>query len=207
MNHKIGYWNGPGSEIPEIKKYEQSKSLEGQDEWVLNLLSEKQNGVYLELGSGHPEIGNNTWILEKYFGWSGLSLEKNQDMVNLHLASRSNPCIAADAIAFNYVDYFRNCAFPKQIDYLQIDIDDKPENANLLALIALPLSDYRFSVITIEHGCIINYKYSRLRDSQRLILESFGYRLIVQGGNEDWWIDPAYVPYERYGFRFSIQVF
>ena len=199
------YWNGPGSQIPESKTYEHSMSMEGQDQWVLNLLDEKRSGVYVEIGGGHPEIGNNTWLLENSFGWDGVSIEIDEEMADTYRKIRTNPCITADAISFDFLSYFKNNFFPQQIDYLQIDIDDKPQNANLLGLIALPLSEYRFSVITIEHGCVVDYKYTRLRDAQRLILESFGYRLIVQGVNEDWWIDPTCVPYEKYGFRFSIR--
>jgi len=66
------------------------------------------------------------------------------------------------------------------------------------------MNKYRFSALTIEHGCVTNYKNSHLRDAQRLILDSFGYRLIVQGVNEDWWVDESAVPYERYGYQFRV---
>ena len=48
------YWNGPGSELPENIKYGESCSMEGQDQWVLNLLSGKRYGTYVEVGGGHP---------------------------------------------------------------------------------------------------------------------------------------------------------
>ena len=38
--------------------------------------------------------------------------------------------------------------YPKQIDYLSLDID--PSEATLAALKKLPLDEYRFSVITYE---------------------------------------------------------
>lgn len=199
------YWDGPNSEMPNIKKYSESNSLEGQDEWVLNLLSEKRNGTYVEIGGGHPIAGNNTYLLETKYGWGGLSVEIDGEMAMLHKEKRLNPCINANAINFDYWSYFANNHFPKQIDYLQIDIDDVPRNANLLGLIALPLSEYRFSAITIEHGLVTDYRMKELRDAQRLILSSFDYRLIVQGVNEDWWIDTSVIPYGKYGFQFSIR--
>lgn len=198
------YWNGPGSELPKSIEYGESCSMEGQDLWVLNLLSGKIGGTYVEIGGGHPRLGNNTFLLESSFGWTGVSIEIDVDMAQTYNKQRTNPCINADAIGFDYWSYFANNHFPKQIDYLQIDIDDKPANANLLGLIALPLAEYRFSVLTIEHGCVTNYKNSQLRNAQRMILDSFGYRLVVQGVNEDWWIDESVVPYEKYGYQFRI---
>jgi hypothetical protein len=198
------YWNGPGSEIPEYVNWEPSNSLEGQDRWVLNVLGGKNNGTYLEIGAGHPIYGNNTYLLENSFNWTGLSIEIEETMVSEFLNTRNNPCICSDATSIDYRSNLAKYNMPKRIDYLQIDIDDKPVNANLLGLIGLPLAEYRFSALTIEHGCLSDYKNSRLRDAQRLILESFGYRLIVQGVNEDWWIDPTSVPYEKYGYMFSV---
>ena len=198
------YWNGPGSEIPNLKNYDDLMSMEGQDRWVLTVLDGKQNGTYVEIGGGHPKIGNNTYVLEKHFQWTGVAVERDSRMVDLYNSERINPCMLFDAMAFDYLSYFKNNHFPKQIDYLQIDIDADPKAANLLGLIALPLTEYRFSTITIEHGCVTDYRMSPLRDAQRLILSSLGYRLIVQGVNEDWWIDESIVPYEKYGYMFQI---
>jgi hypothetical protein len=198
------YWNGPGSEIPQTINYGKSNSMEGQDQWVLNSLSGKREGTYVEIGGGHPVIGNNTYLLESEFNWRGVSIEIDDEMSALYNDTRENPCINHDAITFDYREYFAANNFPKQIDYLQIDIDDQPKQANLLGLIALPLSEYRFSLMTIEHGVITDYRMTELRSAQRLILSSFGYRLIVQGVNEDWWVDTSVIPYDKYGYSFRI---
>ena len=186
------------------KSYGGSKSLERQDEWVLNLLSEKTNGTYLEIGAGHPVDGSNTFLLESEFSWIGIGIEIDEALVNLHRNMRKNPCINTNAISEDYRKILKEYEMPKNIDYLQIDIDFSPEYANMLALIAIPFTEYSFSTITIEHGCVNDYKMSRMRDGQRLILESFGYRLIVQGDNEDWWINQKEVGYEKYSSMFSV---
>lgn len=36
-----------------------------QEEFVLNVLNEKENGYFVEVGSHHPQINNNTYNLEK----------------------------------------------------------------------------------------------------------------------------------------------
>lgn len=186
------------------KNYGKSFSFEGQDQWVLNVLDGKTSGTYLEIGAGHPENGNNTFLLEKEFCWTGVGIEIEEQLVDVYTKQRANPCLIENAISANYREILSKYEMPKNIDYLQIDIDFKPQHANFMALTAIPLSDYSFSVMTIEHGCINDYKMQRMRDSQRLLLESFGYRLIVQGNNEDWWINPKYVDYERYSMMFSI---
>lgn len=199
------YWNGPNSEYPTMINYGESNSMEGQDQWVLNLHSGKIKGTYVEIGGGHPVIGNNTYLLEREFGWTGLSIEIDEQMVNLYNDTRINKCVNGNAFNFDYKKYFELNFFPKRIDYLQVDIDDKPPAANLLGLIALPLSDYRFSCMTIEHGCVTDYRNDELRRAQRLILTSLGYRLIMQGVNEDWWVDELAIPYEKYGYMFYIE--
>ena len=38
-----------------------------QDMFVLSLLNGKKNGTFIEVGSGHPKLFNNTYLLEKEF--------------------------------------------------------------------------------------------------------------------------------------------
>ena len=111
---------------------------------------------------------------------------------------RKNKAILADATTFNYLKYFEENNFPKQIDYLQIDIDDTPKWANLLGLINIPLTEYRFSVITFEHDLIRSYKFEELRSIQRGILSSLGYDLVVRTSTEDWWVDPNIISRNEY---------
>ncbi len=188
-------------------RYPQSRSLESQEPFVINVLKQKKNGYYVEVGANHPFIANNTSLLEKEFDWTGVGIEIESLFVEEYNKSRKNQCVQADALTFNYRDYFEKHNFPKQIDYLQIDVDDTPRHANLLALIQLPLSEYRFSVITFEHGVGTDYTLEEMRKAQRLILSSHGYKLVVQGIDEDWWIDPRAVPGENYWSMFTVGKF
>jgi hypothetical protein len=169
-----------------------------QEEFVLNVLKEKRNGFFLELGSHHPQIQNNTYNLEKKYGWNGLALEIQTEYVRMYNEKRSAKCLMANALSFDYRKYFLENGFPKQIDYLQIDVDDTPRYANLKALINIPLFDYRFSVITIEHDVVRDFTLSDMRKTQRLILNSFDYDLVVQERGEDWWVDKKSVDYKNY---------
>lgn len=52
-----------------------SQSQAGQDLFVIAMLKGKLNGTFLEIGAGLPVIGNNTWLLERYFGFCGTSID------------------------------------------------------------------------------------------------------------------------------------
>ena len=47
----------------------------GQDKFVLEQLNNKENGFFIDIGSGHPIVINNTVVLEKDYGWDGLNFD------------------------------------------------------------------------------------------------------------------------------------
>ena len=53
----------------------QSYSQIGQDLFVVAMTRGKCEGSFLEIGAGHPTQGNNTYLLETEYGWSGVSIE------------------------------------------------------------------------------------------------------------------------------------
>ena len=181
--------------------YKNSKSSTFQESFVISMTQEQKNGFYVELGSADPYTDSNTFLLESEFGWKGLALETDKEVSEKYNQSdRNNKCINKDALSFDYLNYFKENNFPKTIDFLQIDIDGHDEGNCLLALIALPMLQYRFSTIIIEHDLSQNYKRYSMRDAQREILSSLGYKLIGQTLSEDWWIDPKSVNQEAYRY-------
>jgi len=185
------------------KNYNGSSS---QEAFVLSLFKEKKNGYYVELGAFDSRIGSNTFYLEKDYSWNGVSFEVIDERRNEFNANRKNPCMG-DALNFNYIDYFQVNNFPKQIDYLQVDIDGGYQEdgrpfgnhyLSLLGLISLPLTQYRFSIITFEHDANMYYKNTAMRDCQREILDSLGYALVVRELHEDWWVDPNVFPINNF---------
>jgi hypothetical protein len=166
-----------------------------QDMFVLSMLDGKRNGVYVEIGADQPRVISNTYLLENNFDWSGVSFELDADKVTYFNSIRKNKCFCEDATLYDYKSLFVEYNYPKQIDYLQLDID--PAEGTLRALKVLPLNDYRFSVITYETD--VYSSGADIQDEQIEILESHGYQLVAKNvkceGNpyEDWWIDPAIV--------------
>jgi hypothetical protein len=177
-----------------------------QERFIVDILKKKKNGHYVELGAAHYSDGNNTYLLEKDYEWSGVSFEVKDFMREEFNLNRKNPCMG-DALSFNYTDYFEKNNFPKQIDYLQVDIDagydiyGRPVGNNhwtLQGLIAIPLNTYRFTVITFEHDANMYWKNTTIRDAQREILDSFGYSLVQRSYHEDWWVDPKVIKHGEY---------
>lgn len=176
-----------------------------QDSFVLNINMFKTRGFYLEIGSGPPILGNNTYLLEKKYEWFGLSVEYDDDFVNEFLSVRKNSIIKADALSVNYSELLNSYGLPKQIDFLQIDID--PPINNLSVLQKLPLDEYRFSVIVFEHDSYRDSFENQVKDNAAVILNENGYIRIANNVKivpkkiqfkgswqpfEDWWVDGKY---------------
>ena len=147
-----------------------------QDIFVMSMLDGKRNGVYVEIGADQPRVISNTYLLEKDFDWSGISFELDADKVAFFNTIRENKCLCEDATLYNYKSLFEELNYPKQIDYLQLDID--PAEGTLRALKVLPLDDYRFSVITYETD--VYSSGADIQDEQIEILESHGYQLVAK---------------------------
>ena len=186
-----------------MSKYQGSSN---QEAFVLELLDYKRAGFYVELGAFHSSEGSNTKILEQDYGWQGVSFELVDERRSEFIENRFNPCMG-DALNFDYLGYFRDNFFPKQIDYLQVDIDtgyDRATRPNgnhyttLLGLITVPLTQYRFSIITFEHDANMYFRNTGQRDAQREILDCLGYTLVVRTIHEDWWVDPTVISPDIY---------
>lgn len=185
--------------------------ISAQEEFVLDLLENKKGGYYVELGAFHSKNGSNTNKLENEFDWKGVSFEIKDDLRKEFNDNRSNPCMG-DALDFNYISYFEENSFPKQIDYLQVDIDSgyrldgRPDGSaytSLHGLLAVPLNSYRFTVITFEHDANMYWRNIGMRDVQREILDSLGYSLVVRTESEDWWVDPTVIDLDSYRKHFK----
>jgi hypothetical protein len=185
-NNKPSFYNGDSS----------------QELFVIDVLEQKKHGYYVELGAFNSRLGSNTYHLEKDYLWEGVSFEVVDERRLEFVSNRTNPCYG-DALQFNYIEYFEKNNYPKQIDYLQVDIDAgydydcRPlgnHYLTLLGLISLPLTQYRFSVITFEHDANMYFRNAAMRDAQREILDSLGYTLVVREKHEDWWVDPIVIP-------------
>jgi hypothetical protein len=176
------------------ERISQNYSEAYQDMFVLTLLNGKRNGTYLEIGSGHPTYGNNTYLLENEFDWKGISLDISEEFVKAHNDQRKHVCLAKDATVVNYDRLLTALDFPLSIDYLQIDCD--PPEISYKVLLSMPFDTRKFSVITFEHDHYADPK-GNYREKARKYLSTYGYKLFVSNVSpdknrpyEDWFVHP-----------------
>lgn len=191
------------------EKIEQNYSQAYQDMFVLSMLNGKKNGTFLEIGAWNPIFLNNSFLLEKEFGWNGISIDIEPGVEQQHKNSRNNTFILDNALNINYENLLLQYDFPKQIDYLSLDIE--PHSKTLACLKLLPLDKYRFSVITFETDFYDKISEGeemchRVLNESREILLSKGYVLVAgnicnisnEDAFEDWYIDPLVINEEIY---------
>jgi len=177
-----------------------------QDKFVCNVLKDKTNGFFIEVGSNHPIEINNTYVLESSLNWKGIMFEWQQrqfeKLYKLHRPS--SEYVFGDAQQHNYGEIFKTYNVPQIIDYLQLDIDPPHKTLNVLkSLDKQVMDDYKFSTITFEHD-YCHTKNLIPRNESREILKNRGYYLvfgdIANGAHfrpyEDWYVHPDLVDME-----------
>jgi len=89
-----------------------------QDKFILNILKNKRNGYFLEIGSNHPSYINNTFSLETQFGWRGIMVEYENRFLPLYKQVRPNSIhVIDDARNINYLNLFKDNNLPYDMDY------------------------------------------------------------------------------------------
>ena len=177
-----------------LNRIHKNYSKHFQDLFVLAVHRGKRNGSYLEIGSGDPFIHSNTALLEKEFGWKGISMDISSSLCYKFKENRHNTVICADAREVPFADLLDKHCMDQKIDYLQIDCDE----ASIDVIKNIPFDQYKFGVVTLEHDA---YRLGTdLRDEMRALLKSHGYELFVNDvaftetcSYEDWYIHPDVV--------------
>jgi hypothetical protein len=184
-----------------LETIERNFSQACQDMFVLSVLDGKQNGTFLEIGASEPINISNTYLLEKYFSWSGVSIDMIPNEKEMFEgAGRTAKVIVGDAVNLDYNVILSGFDSPV-IDYLSLDIEPNIQTLNCLK--NLPLDNFDFRVVSYEsdHYDPANSKEHNdmVRQESRDILQSHGYILVngnVEniGGDEfeDWYINGKY---------------
>jgi hypothetical protein len=177
-----------------IENIERNYSRHFQDMFVLSILDGQKNGTFVEIGSGHPELFNNTLLLEKEFGWKGISLDNSERMCHIFSRSRNSSLVLADAANTDYKLLFKQHCLEQRIEFLRINA----ELASIAALKAIPFDKHEFSVLQFQHNAV--WWGAEIREESRKILSKIGYILMVsdvavdeKSSYEDWWVHPDYV--------------
>ncbi len=169
-----------------------------QDKFVSNILKQKRNGYFLEIGSNHPVNINNTYVLEKDYGWKGIMVEYEAEYLPLYKEHRPNSIhIIDDAITLDYKGLFERNSMPLSFDYLQIDlhVSNRSTLKVLQNLDSNIFDTYKFATITFEHDIYDTKDDNELpeltREFSRAVFNKRGYIRVFEDINnqgEQYWL-------------------
>ncbi len=190
-------YNNLRYKFPQSENIENNYSQVYQDMFILSMTNGKRNGSFLEIGGADPFKGNNTALLEKQFGWKGVSLEYDEKFIQNYRNNRSANLIHGDALQTDYKKLLSENFEGNVIDYLQLDIE--PARHTYDCMLKIPFDEYKFAVITYEHDYYVDVTKS-YRQKSRDFLQSKGYVLVANdispdgiSNFEDWWVHPDLV--------------
>jgi len=174
-----------------------------QDKFILNILKEKRNGYFLEIGSNHPININNTYLLESKYDWKGIMIEYNESYLELYKIHRPNSIhVINDATKVDYKTLFEKNNMPLYLDYLQIDLEaNNGSTINTLKKLDNEIFDtYKFATVTFEHD-IYHTNFDNTRLKSRDIFKNRGYIRVFEDiynesiiyPYEDWYVHPDLV--------------
>ena len=172
-----------------------------QDKFVLNVLKNKKNGYFLEIGSNHPININNSYLLETKYDWKGIMVEYDSCFLSLYKQHRPNSIhIINDATEVDYKNVFEQNNMPLSFDYLQIDLDANNGSTikTLQKLDNEVFDTYKFATVTFEHD-IYHTNFANTRLESRNIFAKRGYICVFEDINkddnpyEDWYVHPDLV--------------
>lgn len=184
----------------------QSFSQASQDLFVLYMSQFKRNGTFLEIGSNHPSKHNNTYLLESQYDWKGIMVEINTTFEIMYKIQRPKSLYyIGDSTKAPYFEMLTSNGFPKNIDYLQVDVDVNTGSTieTLIHLNSTVFDEYKFGIVTFEHD-IYSGDFFDTRRRSREIFEKRGYVLLFPDVSvdwtgklcafEDWYIHPEIIP-------------
>jgi hypothetical protein len=177
-----------------------------QDKFVLNVLKNKKNGYFLEIGSNHPTDINNSYLLETKYDWKGIMVEYDSNFLSLYKQHRPNSIhVINDATKVDYKNVLEKNNMPLTFDYLQIDLEVY-NGSTLKTLQKLDneiFDTYKFATVTFEHD-IYRSNFANTRLESRNIFAKRGYICVFEDicnrdinhityPYEDWYVHPDLV--------------
>lgn len=177
------------------------QSQAGQDQFVLNVLRHKRDGWFLEIGSRDPIDINNTFVMEKRYGWRGFLVEWDESYGAAYVQHRPKSIpVLRDATLVDFKLLMADATAPLYMDYLQIDLEvtNRSTLTVLENLDAQIFDDFKFATVTFEHDAYRGDHHCT-RQKSREIFAKRGYCLLFGDVTnegcafEDWYVHPDLV--------------
>lgn len=174
-------------------------SWERQDEFVYYALARflDKPGFFLDVACSHPFDGSNTYVLEKYFNWTGIGFDVcPQPEWNNY---RKSKFVNMDVLTEEFTSFLKYEIKDQVIDYISLDVDNAGANYALPTLKRILDANVTFKVMTLEHE---NFKTgTSVTNESRDLLYSLGYDILFKDVSfndgrtwEDWWVNPYLLP-------------
>lgn len=153
-----------------------SKAQLQQDLFVQDVLQNKFNGYFLDIGCQDPEEISNTFSLEKEFNWTGIGIDITLNKEKWQSLRPNTKVFELDALKIDYNNFLKENNVPTIVDYFNLDLE--PPQITLDCLKLIPFENYTFKVITFETD---RYRCNIYLES-REIFKKYNYRLISEVG-------------------------
>lgn len=176
-----------------------------QDKFVLNVLKNKKNGTFLDMGAHEPIYINNTYILESEFGWKGIIFDYFEHFRAGYEKHRPESVhVISDATTLDYKRLMDETEMPSNIDYLSLDLDGDATIKALRKLDSEVMDRHKFAVVTFEHDVYEGGNHIAVREESREIFKKRGYVCVFEDIHhekpdivyEDWYVHPDLVDME-----------
>lgn len=150
-----------------------SKSQMRQDIMVLSHLNFKRDGYFVEFGATNGVDLNNSWLMEKEFGWTGIVAEPGRIWQD---ALKSNRSCAID----------ERCVAPRTGEMVEFTLAPRGENSGISEFVPkrrqMRGTQYKVETVSLndllaEHGApeIIDYVSCDTEGSENTIMEAFDF--------------------------------
>lgn len=101
------------------------KAKEGQDRWVLDILKNKTNGYFVDIGAHNGYNDSNSYVLEKDFGWKGICVEPHHwAALDLQKNRNCNIEVACISDIDGEVDFVQRGKYQQVSGMYHPDVDD-----------------------------------------------------------------------------------
>lgn len=151
--------------------FNQAKSQAGQELFVIAMTQGRRNGTWLEIGCGDPIRSNNTYLLEKKLGWTGISIDlerMDQDIETpfeeywsgFYQANRRSdwPVQCSFPVPVEYIECFQpNPYFENFIWRQMTDIDQIPRDQRNWATARPGTNFYQTDALTFDYAQVPDY--------------------------------------------------
>lgn len=111
------------------------KSKEGQDRWVTQMLNDKAEGYFVDVGASNGVSNNNSYVFEKELGWKGICVEPSPVLRSFPTLVQTRDCICENVCIYDHKGEVDFIARGRKIEVSGIHYENASNNilANVAA--------------------------------------------------------------------------